>query len=120
MKLIEARLIDINSIAKLHWLAYHEKFTNCSDDFNEYLEFTCDDIFKRIVVVDSQLTCLIVLEKVYDILIPNADYFLVKRIYVVPSERHKGKAKELLHYCRNNYGPLMGWKGKFYKLEETL
>lgn len=120
MKLIEAKITDIDNIAKLHWLAYHEKFSNCSNDFNKYLEFTCDDILKRKVIVDSQLTCLVVLEKIYDILIPNADYFLVKRIYVIPKERNKGKAKELLQHCRNNYGPLMGWDGKFYKLEETL
>lgn len=121
MNFIEVKIQDLDNIftlANMHYDAYHEKFceSRISDDFNDYILSTIDDILKYKVIVSDY--GLIVLQDMTDKLLLNSTYHLVRRIYVKPKYRGQGMAKQLVKYCQDTYGTIMGYNGKFYNLEK--
>lgn len=106
-------------IARMHWEAYHEKFTSgISEVFEDYKQSTLEDCGVRKCLVTIDFSGLIVLEDMTDKLLLNSTYHLVRRIYVKPDYRGRGIAKRMVKYCQDRYGTLMGWDGKFYTLKE--
>jgi GNAT superfamily N-acetyltransferase len=109
---------DINKLALLHYNAYEEKFPNLRSPYLEdYLISTKLDLDIRQVYIHSSNKALIVLEDKTDILLRNSTYYLITRIYVSPELRGKGIAKYMLTYCKQ-FGPLMGYNGKFYFIKD--
>lgn len=115
---VSGSIEEIQLIAEMHYMAYKEKFepSKISKDFNDYKNFTILDILEHIVICNDTYNCLIVLQDMTDLLLLNSTYYLVRRIYVKPEFRGHGLAKSLLAYCKNKYGPLMGYDGKFYMI----
>lgn len=121
MNFIEVKLHDLDNIfaiANMHYNAYHEKFCKdrISDDFNDYIMNTIDDIYKYKVITNAY--GLVVLQDMTDKLLLNSTYHLVRRIYVKPNYRGQGIAKQFIKYCQDTYGTIMGYDGKFYNLEK--
>lgn len=110
----------LHKIARMHWEAYHSKYPELlvSHNMDDYLFSTLEDCQLRKCLVLEDLTGLIVLEDMTDKLLLNSTYHLVRRIYVVPSERNKGKAKQMVRHCQKRFGTLMGYNGKFYTIGE--
>ena len=115
---VSGSIEEVHLIAEMHYLAYKEKFEvdKIAKDFNEYVAFTISDIQAHKVVCNDTYSCLIVLQDMTDQLLLNSTYHLVRRIYVKPEFRGQGLAKSLLVYCKNKYGPLLGYDGKFYMI----
>lgn len=113
---------SIEAISMMHYDAYHEKLNEdlISDNFDDYVKSTIDDLEKRKVYLDKQERGLIVCEDRTDNLIKNSTYHLVTRIYVKPEFRKQGIAKEMINFVLCELGQLMGWNGKFYKIKEPL
>lgn len=122
MNLIEVKLSDdklISKLARVHREAYSEKFNKdmISDNIQDYITETIHDIRYKRVFVNSDISCLIVCEDRTDKLLKNSTYHLITRIYVTPSKRKQGLAKDMVKYCQQKLGVLMGYDGKFFKME---
>lgn len=110
----------LHKIARMHWEAYHSKYPELlvSNNMDDYVQSTLEDCTLRKCLVLPDFSGLIVLEDMTDKLLLNSTYHLVRRIYVTPSKRKKGKAKAMLKYCQDTFGTLMGYDGKFYTIGE--
>lgn len=111
----------IDTITSHHISAYSEKFSSniISHNRDDYKKETIKDILHHKVVISDDNMAFLVLEDRTDPLIKNSKYHLVKRIFVEKSHRKKGRAKNMIKYCQDKYGALMGYDGKFYMIEEV-